>query len=95
MNNRKTVKISNEEIDQQKQYVVDINNMIRNRGFKYHIITYGCQMNVHDSEKLAGMLSAMGYTETSEQEDADLSSLTPVMLEKTKIGLWQCRCIVP
>ena len=72
MNNRKTVKISNEEIDQQKQYVVDINNMIRNRGFKYHIITYGCQMNVHDSEKLAGMLSAMGYTETPEQEDADL-----------------------
>ncbi|MBO5502364.1 MAG: hypothetical protein J6A48_10110, partial [Clostridia bacterium] len=23
----------------------------------YHIVTYGCQMNAHDSEKLAGMLS--------------------------------------
>ena len=32
-------------------------------------------MNVHDSEKLAGMLSAMGYTETSELEDADLYPL--------------------
>ena len=72
MNNRKTVKISNEEIDQQIQYVVDINKMIKNKGFKYHIITYGCQMNVHDSEKLAGMISAMGYTENSEIEDADL-----------------------
>lgn len=38
----------------------------------YHIITYGCQMNVHDSEKLAGMLNAMGYTETQNLEEADL-----------------------
>lgn len=27
----------------------------------YHIITYGCQMNKHDSEKIAGMLTSMGY----------------------------------
>ena len=29
---------------------------------KYHIITYGCQMNEHDSENIAGLLEAMGYT---------------------------------
>lgn len=72
LNTRKTVVISSEEIDQQIQYVDNINKLIKYRELKYHIVTYGCQMNVHDSEKLAGMLSAMGYTETSEQEDADL-----------------------
>ena len=39
---------------------------------KYHIVTYGCQMNVHDSEKLAGMLSEIGYKETHDQQAADL-----------------------
>lgn len=39
---------------------------------KYYIKTYGCQMNVHESEKLAGMLISLGYTETNTMEDADL-----------------------
>ncbi len=39
---------------------------------KYFIITYGCQMNVHDSEKLAGMLEEMEYHQTGEIEDADI-----------------------
>ena len=30
----------------------------------YHIVTYGCQMNIHESEKLAGMLEKMGYINT-------------------------------
>lgn len=34
--------------------------------------TYGCQMNEHDSEKLAGMLSNMNYLECDDKEDADL-----------------------
>ena len=38
----------------------------------YLIRTYGCQMNEHDSEKLAGMLSNMGYLECDTKEDADL-----------------------
>lgn len=38
----------------------------------YHIVTYGCQMNAHDSEKLAGMLTAMGMTEAAERTQADL-----------------------
>ncbi|BEP29069.1 tRNA (N6-isopentenyl adenosine(37)-C2)-methylthiotransferase MiaB [Helicovermis profundi] len=39
---------------------------------KFMIITYGCQMNEHDSEKLIGMLKLMGYERTEVKEDADL-----------------------
>ena len=39
---------------------------------KYHIVTYGCQMNVHESEKIAGILRRMGYEETQEKENADI-----------------------
>ncbi len=40
---------------------------------KYYLIkTYGCQMNVHESEKLAGVLNLFGYIETSEQLSADI-----------------------
>lgn len=38
----------------------------------YYIITYGCQMNVHDSEKLAGMLEKMGYHPAERIEEADI-----------------------
>ena len=37
----------------------------------YHIVTYGCQMNAHDSEKLAGMLSQMGMAEADDRRNAD------------------------
>ncbi len=39
---------------------------------KYHIVTYGCQMNVHESEKIAGILRGMGYVDTPNKEDADI-----------------------
>lgn len=38
----------------------------------YHILTYGCQMNEHDSEKISGMLSSIGYEETDDDTSADL-----------------------
>lgn len=59
-------------LKEQKLYIDELKNRLANKGLKYHIITYGCQMNVHDSEKFAGMLSEIGYTETSSQHDADL-----------------------
>ncbi len=40
------------------------------RPLTYHVTTFGCQMNAHDSEKLRGILEEMGYVET-ESEDAD------------------------
>ena len=39
---------------------------------KYHIVTYGCQMNVHESEKIAGILRMLGYEATEEKENADI-----------------------
>ena len=39
---------------------------------KYHIVTYGCQMNVHESEKIAGILHRLGYEETDKNENADI-----------------------
>ncbi len=42
------------------------------RPHSYHIVTYGCQMNAHDSEKLAGMLSEMGLAEAPDRTQADL-----------------------
>ena len=38
----------------------------------YHIITYGCQMNVHESEKIAGILCGLGYENTEEINSADI-----------------------
>jgi tRNA-2-methylthio-N6-dimethylallyladenosine synthase len=39
---------------------------------KYYIETFGCQMNVHDSEKISGILKAEGYSEVSEPQNADI-----------------------
>lgn len=42
-------------------YIKKTADLNKNKNKTYHIVTYGCQMNVHDSERLAGMLEAMGY----------------------------------
>lgn len=39
---------------------------------KYYIETYGCQMNVHDSETISAILEDMGYSYISNKEEADL-----------------------
>ena len=39
---------------------------------KYCVITYGCQMNLHESEKLAGILESFGFTKTDNENDADI-----------------------
>ena len=39
---------------------------------KYHIITYGCQMNEHDSENIAGMLESLEYEHEKDPYKADL-----------------------
>ncbi len=38
----------------------------------YHIVTYGCQMNVHESEKIAGILKEKGYETETALEEADI-----------------------
>jgi tRNA-2-methylthio-N6-dimethylallyladenosine synthase len=39
---------------------------------RYHVTTFGCQMNEHDSERMKGMLESIGYAEVPERDDADL-----------------------
>ena len=38
----------------------------------YHLTTFGCQMNEHDSERIKGMLESLGYAETPDRDGADL-----------------------
>jgi tRNA-2-methylthio-N6-dimethylallyladenosine synthase len=38
----------------------------------FHVTTFGCQMNEHDSERMKGMLESLGYAEAAEQTDAKL-----------------------
>ncbi len=39
---------------------------------RYHVTTFGCQMNVHDSERMKGMLDSLGYVEAPDRGEADL-----------------------
>ena len=39
---------------------------------RYHLTTFGCQMNAHDSERIKGMLESLGYDEADGRADADL-----------------------
>jgi len=39
---------------------------------KYHLTTFGCQMNEHDSERMKGMLESLGYEEAAARDGADL-----------------------
>jgi len=39
---------------------------------RYHLTTFGCQMNEHDSEHMKGMLQSLGYDEAPARDDADL-----------------------
>ncbi|MBQ9942440.1 MAG: tRNA (N6-isopentenyl adenosine(37)-C2)-methylthiotransferase MiaB [Christensenellaceae bacterium] len=42
------------------------------KGLRYYIETYGCQMNAHDSERLAGILTSVGFEPAASEEEADL-----------------------
>jgi tRNA-2-methylthio-N6-dimethylallyladenosine synthase len=39
---------------------------------RFHVTTFGCQMNEHDSERMKGMLESLGYAEAPERDEADL-----------------------
>ncbi len=50
---------------------------------KYFIETFGCQMNVHDSEKIAGMLRDLGYIEGANKEEADIIVFNTCCIRET------------
>lgn len=72
MTDRKGVFATKKAVEGQKQYIDELKQKISKSKLKYHIKTYGCQMNVHDSEKLSGILTEIGYEETDNQQNADL-----------------------
>src|SRR5213079_1290722 len=39
---------------------------------RYHVTTFGCQMNAHDSERIKGMLESLGLGEASSRDEADV-----------------------
>jgi tRNA-2-methylthio-N6-dimethylallyladenosine synthase len=41
-------------------------------GKSFHVTTFGCQMNVHDSERMQGMLESLGYEQAESRDAADL-----------------------
>ena len=49
---------------------IDKSNYFINK--KYYIKTYGCQMNVHDSEEIKALLETIGFTETDNMEESNL-----------------------
>ena len=50
---------------------------------KYLIMTYGCQMNVHESEKLAGILENLGYSQTNALDKADIVVFNTCAIRET------------
>ncbi len=70
MAERKIVHITPEQLAEQRAYMREVQQM-PGAPKSYCIVTYGCQMNAHDSEKLAGMLREMGMTEAPDREQAD------------------------
>jgi tRNA-2-methylthio-N6-dimethylallyladenosine synthase len=52
---------------------------------KFHIQTWGCQMNDHDGEKLSGLLSAVGFEEVDSAEEADLVLLNTCSIREKAV----------
>jgi tRNA-2-methylthio-N6-dimethylallyladenosine synthase len=50
---------------------------------RYHVTTFGCQMNEHDSERMKGMLEALGYREAPERGEADLILFNTCSIRET------------
>jgi tRNA-2-methylthio-N6-dimethylallyladenosine synthase len=50
---------------------------------RYHLTTFGCQMNEHDSEHMKGMLEALGYSESQERSGADLILFNTCSIRET------------
>ena len=62
-----------QEIEIQKEYIQKVQEIIKNKKYKYSILTMGCQLNENDSEKLSGIVEKMGYTKVENPKEADLN----------------------
>lgn len=72
---KKVIKVTSEELEQQNAFVKRVNSLVLERYDEKPlacVVTYGCQQNVADSEKLKGMLELMGYGFTEDRLKAKL-----------------------
>ena len=67
---KEAIHVTEAEKERQRMLIQQIRDL-PHRPQTYHIVTYGCQMNAHDSEKIAGMLEEMGIAAADKKEDAD------------------------
>ena len=58
--------------ENQEKFMFLVNDLNKDKNLKYHILTMGCQLNENDSEKIAGMLEKMSYSETDDIKEANL-----------------------
>lgn len=68
-------KVTKEELEEQKKYESRVSSLLEKRYEKKPlacVVTYGCQQNVADSEKIKGMLECMGYAFTEDRQSAKL-----------------------
>ena len=70
MKRMEAIELPAEEIRHQKALMAEF-AALEERPHTYCVVTYGCQMNAHDSEKLEGMLHEMGMTKAESRETAD------------------------
>ncbi len=68
--NRGDTTVPQEEMARQAEFAALVRTLPHRPG-SYHVVTYGCQMNAHDSEKIAGMLEEMGMVPSEKREEAD------------------------
>ncbi len=64
--------LNTEVIEEQREYINKVRNFNSDSQRYYNILTMGCQLNENDSEKIAGMLTEMGYRETDDLECASI-----------------------
>ena len=67
---RNSLNVSAEEMARQEQFMEEIRCLPQRPG-TFYVVTYGCQMNAHDSEKLTGMLEKMGMKQAPKRDEAD------------------------
>ena len=64
--------ISEQELNEQRRIAEALSEEIAPRDLTFYVETFGCQMNVRDSETIKGWLTEIGYTEADSKETADL-----------------------
>ena len=64
--------ISEQELNEQHAIAEALSKELRPRNLSFFVETFGCQMNVRDSETIKGILREIGYSESENKENADL-----------------------